>query len=174
MASSSAASGPQTAPGDEVRPGGGLGILANTLGFRLRRLHTLLIKSIGRTISATPGLEQADLRPGTLAALALIAANPGISQTELASLGGYDKTAVMTMVDVLEDKDWAVRRRSPTDRRRHVLGVTPEGERMLRELDRIAIQNEARINAALTEEERRQLYEILDRIYDVCARAEPE
>lgn len=144
-----------------------LGDLKHLLGFRLRRIQNHLAKALVERLATAPELGS-PVKNGEFSALALIAANPGISQIELSRVGGFDKTSVVMMVDDLEARGWAERRRSQTDRRRHTLHVTAAGEAILVTLDRIARANEARINSALSPEERRRLYELLDRIYETC------
>ena len=145
-----------------------LGTLNHVLGFRLRRIQTHLAKALVGRLSQVPAVAGSVVRTGEFSALALVAANPGMSQIQLAGVGGFDKTAVVAMVDDLEAKGWVLRQRAPDDRRRHTLHVTPAGEAMLIELTKIAQANEARINLALSAEERQRLYETLDRIYEVC------
>ncbi len=73
-----------------------------------------------------------DLTPVQYAALAAIAANPGLDQVTLAGLIAYDRTTITGVVDRLVQKDLAVRRSSSRDRRVRELQVTSEGKRTLR------------------------------------------
>jgi DNA-binding MarR family transcriptional regulator len=139
-----------------------LGLLKDVLGFRLRRIQNHLSKTF------TERLAGREIKPGEFSALALIAANPGISQTELATEGGFDKTALVVLIDDLERWGWAERKRSTADRRRHALYITPVGEVQLQELFAIGKANEAPITEALSEAELRNLFATLDRIYQLC------
>ncbi len=139
-----------------------LGVLKDMLGFRLRRIQNHLSKNFAERLAGR------DIKPGEFSALALIAANPGISQIQLATEGGFDKAALVVLLDDLERWGWAVRRRSTADRRRHALEITPKGEKALAELFAIGLANEATVTDALAEEELANLYAVLDRIYGLC------
>jgi len=148
----------QTSPPD----GGELGVLNDVIGFRLRRIQNHL----SRTFSER--LADRGVRPGTFSALALIAANPGVSQTDLARDLGSDKASVVSIIDELERQGWAVRKRSTTDRRRHSLHSTVPGRRVLNEIGVIARETEAPVRAILSDAEFEVLSELLDRIYTRC------
>jgi DNA-binding MarR family transcriptional regulator len=126
-----------------------LGVLKDVLGFRLRRVQNHLAQNFRERLA------DRNLKPGEFSALALISANPGISQIELAEEGGFDKTSLVMMIDDLETWGWAVRRRSTVDRRRHALHVTPAGKKVLNELFQVAKEVEAPIAQALGEAELR-------------------
>jgi len=139
-----------------------LGLLRDVLGFRLRRIQNHLAQTFSQALAGR------DMKSGEFSALAIISANPGISQIELARFGGFDKASVVMLLDDLQSWGWAVRERSTQDRRRHALYVTPLGDKMLVELMELATANEAKIHAALSDHELENLYAALDRIYDVC------
>ena len=144
-----------------------LGVLRDVLGFRLRRIQNHLSKSFAERLAGR------DIKAGEFSALALIAANPGISQTQLANEGGFDKAALVMLIDDLERSGWALRKRSTADRRRHALEITPAGEEVLAELFEIGKANEAPITDALDPVELRNLYTTLDRIYRLCFSDDP-
>jgi DNA-binding MarR family transcriptional regulator len=143
-----------------------LGVLEGVFGFRLRRIQNHLTRGF------TDRLAGRELRPGVFTALALIDANPGLSQTALASEIGFDKATVVAIVDSLEALGWAERRQAKTDRRRRALEATAEGRSALTELQEVCLANEARARAALTATEQRSLFDLLDRIYDACSRTD--
>ncbi len=147
-------------PADE--PKVELGLLSEVLGFRLRRIQNHLSRSL------IERLRRPDVRSGAFSALALIDANPGISQKSLAREIGLDQATVVSIVDALETQGWAQRRRAETDRRRHALSITPVGARVLAEFRTVYLANEAGIYAALSEAERTDLFCLLDKIYGVC------
>ena len=139
-----------------------LGVLNDVVGFRLRRIQNQLSRTFAERIGSK------DLRPGGFSALALIAANPGLSQTGLSRVLGFDKATVVAIIDCLEHLGWAERRRSSVDRRRHSLFIRDAGEEALARLRVIAMANEDRIHAALTDAEQAQLFVLLDKIYSAC------
>ena len=158
MARASSKSPPAEDPANDVE----LGVLNNFIGFRIRRIQNHLSRAFSERIA------DKEVRPGLFSALALIAANPGLSQTTLAREIGFDKATVVALLDALEKLQWAERRRSPDDRRRHSLYITPKGEKALANLCDIAEANEAAIHAVLSDAEQKQLFALLDKLYAVC------
>lgn len=144
-----------------------LGRLGNFVGFRLRRVQNQLSRNF------TAVTTELGLRQGLFSSLAIVAANPGISQSELSREVGLDKSVTVTMVDEMEKFGWAERRRSPQDRRRHALYVTPAGSDKLDQLFALMEQTEAEVLHALTPAEMALLSELLDRMYDAIVRDEP-
>ncbi len=143
-----------------------LGRLGDFVGFRLRRVQNQLSRDFA-TATAAQGL-----RSGLFSSLGIIAANPGVSQSELSREVGLDKSVTVTIVDELERFGWAVRQRSLHDRRRHALYITPEGERHLDELFGVVAQTEDAVLHQLSPAEMHVLSELLDRMYAACVRDE--
>lgn len=139
-----------------------LGILKDVIGFRIRRIQNHLSRSFAERI------HRKDIKPGLFSALALISANPGISQTTLAREIGFDKATVVALLDALEHLKWAERQRAPEDRRRHALYVTKTGQKALSDLMVQAIANESKIRAALSASELAELFATLDKLYETC------
>ena len=140
------------------------GLLTHRLSFRLRRLLGLLASRV--VIAHTPF----GLRSGSFTTLALIAANPGCSQIQVSREGGIDRTLLVSLVDELERKGFAIRARSPVDRRRSSLYVTPEGEKNMNEMLVAAMGTEESIRNAFTAAELIQFFSYLDRAYQILAR----
>ncbi len=134
-------------------------MLAPLLGFRMRRIHSHLTRAFSTRLG-----ERA-LKPGGFSALGLIAANPGLSQKMLSDELGQDKATVVALLDELERRGWAERRRDAVDRRRHHLHVTPQGQAALDWMAGQAIENERDVVDALSVEEATQLLDLLDRVY---------
>lgn len=141
-----------------------LGRLGDFIGFRLRRVQNQLSRNFA-VVSANEGL-----RSGLFSSLAIVSANPGISQSELSREVGLDKSVTVTIVDELEKYGWAERRRSTQDRRRHALFVTPAGEAKLDGLFALMEKTEADALHQLTGDEMRVLSELLDRMYEAIVR----
>jgi DNA-binding MarR family transcriptional regulator len=138
-----------------------LGVLNDdVLVFRIRRIRDLLAERFRQSSTEGRGL-----RAGEFSALALIDANPGISQSDLARIGGFDQTALVSILDDLEEHAWAVRKRDRTDRRRHRMEITPKGREALADLLNRARENEAPARNALSKEEFRALQSSLNKIY---------
>lgn len=141
-----------------------LGRLGDFVGFRLRRVQNQLSRKFA---SATADM---GLRSGLFSSLAIVVANPGISQSELSREVGLDKSVTVTIVDELEKYGWAERRRSPEDRRRHALFVTPEGNQQLDRLFARMEEVEGDVLHQLTPAEHQLLNDLLDRMYEAVVR----
>jgi len=133
------------------------GILAGSVGPRVRLLrNALAARSIA--VSAPHGLPT-----GSLTVLALIAANPGSSQSALAQRAGLNKSALVGIVDQLEAKGLAARDRSTSDRRRNQVTVTPEGEAAMQALFVAVAAEEGAVRDALGSADLAVLLGLLDR-----------
>jgi DNA-binding MarR family transcriptional regulator len=139
-----------------------LGVLNDILGFRLRRIQNHLSREFQERV------RENDIKPGLFSALALIAGNPGLSQISLSREVGFEKGTVVALVDDLERRGWAERRRSTADRRRHSLYATAAGLAAIDYLRDTAVVTETRIREVLSPEELRQLLALLDKIYVAC------
>ena len=133
------------------------GILEGSVGPRARLLRNALsARSIA--VSAPHGLPT-----GSLTVLALIAANPGSSQTALAGRAGLNKSALVGIVDELERRGLVERDRAASDRRRYQVSVTPEGEQAMRALFAVVTREEGPIRDALGKRDMIALLTLLDR-----------
>jgi DNA-binding MarR family transcriptional regulator len=133
------------------------GILEGSVGPRVRLLrNALTARSIA--VSAPHGLPT-----GSLTVLALIAANPGSSQSALARRAGLNKSALVGIVDQLEAKGFAARDRSASDRRRNQVTVTPEGEAAMHALFVAVAAEEGAVRDALGSADLEVLLALLDR-----------
>jgi len=157
---------PPVTDGARPAPAVNLGRLGNFVGFRLRRVQNQLSRNF------TAVTTEQGLRQGLFSSLAIVSANPGISQSELSREVGLDKSVTVTMVDEMEKFGWAERRRSQQDRRRHALYVTAAGEAKLDQLFALMDQTEAEVLHTLSPAEMALLSELLDRMYDAIVREE--
>jgi DNA-binding MarR family transcriptional regulator len=133
------------------------GILEGSVGPRVRLLRNALsARSIA--VSAAQGLPT-----GSLTVLALIAANPGTSQSALASRAGLNKSALVGIVDGLERRGLVERGRAAGDRRRYQVSVTEEGARTMRALFALVDREERPIRDALGKRDMIALLALLDR-----------
>jgi DNA-binding MarR family transcriptional regulator len=79
---------------------------------------------------------------------------------------------VVALVDDLEQRGLAQRRRDPADRGAYTLHLTPAGRKMLARLGRVAEEHEAELLTALNASERRQLISVLQRVAESQGLAE--
>ena len=144
-----------------------LGVLGDIVGFRFRRVQNAMTRAYSRAIADKA------LRAGTFSCLAIIAENKGISQNDLGRAISIDKTAVMQIIDEIEDRGLGVRVRSKVDRRRHSLYLTKEGEDLLAELAETVRRSEAEVLAALDDDDFRDLHRLLTKMYAGLAETAP-
>jgi DNA-binding MarR family transcriptional regulator len=109
-------------------------------------------------------LARIDLHPRHFGMLSHLAASEGQSQQALSIALGIHRSAVVALVDDLEQRGLAERRRDPADRRAYTLYLTPSGRDRLADLKRIAEKAEAELLAALDTSERSQLISLLQRV----------
>jgi DNA-binding MarR family transcriptional regulator len=109
-------------------------------------------------------LARLDLHPRHFGMLSHLAASEGQSQQALSIALGVHRSAVVALVDDLEQRGLAERRRDPLDRRAYALYLTPPGRAVLADLQRIAEQHEAELLTALDASERTQLISVLQRV----------
>jgi DNA-binding MarR family transcriptional regulator len=90
-------------------------------------LLTQLTKSIYRRISEP----ELGMRLKDFVALAHLRTYPGITQQELGEVLGVDANNLVILLNELEEAGWALRRRDPEDRRRHLVDITLDGQAAL-------------------------------------------
>ncbi len=82
--------------------------------------------------AAGPALLPYGIDGRELAVLAVLGAAVPLSQQQAADQLGVDRTTMVALVDVLEDKGLVTRRRSPDDRRKNIVALTDAGRRCLK------------------------------------------
>ena len=126
---------------------------------------TVLITRLARAMRRR--FEQAvtplGLRARHLVALRYLQDHGPSAQQNLIEALGLDASNLVALLNELEDADLIVRRRDRADRRRGIIELSPEGERMLLEVDRALEEVDDEILAPLSAEERATLNELLAR-----------
>jgi DNA-binding MarR family transcriptional regulator len=103
------------------------------------------------------------LRPRHLVALTVLRSAGDISQQALAGTLQIDGTNVVGLLNDLEAAGLVERRRSPEDRRRHVVSLTETGARRLKEAECRLAAVEDEVLGALDPAERKTLDDLLRR-----------
>ena len=93
-----------------------------------------------------------------------IAGASGRSQQAVAEQLGMHPSRIVALVDGLERDGIVERRRNPQDRRNYALHLTDAGHTALAELSGASAEHEADLCAALTDDERIQLTQLLRRV----------
>jgi MarR family transcriptional regulator, lower aerobic nicotinate degradation pathway regulator len=105
--------------------------------------------------------ERIGLSPYHYAILALLDVGAPETQAAIADALGYDRGTLVGLLDELEEQKLVERKRSPDDRRRHLVRLTAEGKKTLGKLRALARRLEDEFLAPLDEEQRRQLHALL-------------
>jgi DNA-binding MarR family transcriptional regulator len=131
------------------------GLLPSLLGYRLR----LAQQAVFRDFASSVG----ELSPGRVGILLLLEANPGVAQGRLAQAVSLDRSTMVGIVDMLEERGLIARRRGE-DRRTNGLWLTEEGRALVARLKRRIQAHERRVAARLTARERAQLLALLEKL----------
>ncbi len=136
-----------------------MGILPELLGYHLRLAQRAIFADFAQSMA---GLE---VSPGLFGLLVIVEANPGLKQTELADAAQLDRSSLVPALDKLEERGWMERRASEHDRRVNGLWLTGAGAIVLRQIKQQVLAHERRLARQLSSGERRQLVELLGRIF---------
>ena len=124
-------------------PPGPSASLADNLGFLLGHAHDR-----HRALAASR-LVEVGLAPKEYGALSVLVAEGPLTQQQLGRRTGIDRTTMVAVADALEEKGFAVRERSPADRRAYELRATAQGRRTLGRAARAMHRAEAEFLEAL-------------------------
>jgi DNA-binding MarR family transcriptional regulator len=125
-----------------------------------------LLKRLGDLVKerAVTEFVAAGCNPYQHAVLALLAEGAADTQAQIADALGFDRSALVGMLDDLEEQGLIERRRDPKDRRRHVVSMTPAGKRILSHRRAILGGIEEDFLVPLDNDERAQLHGLLSKL----------
>jgi DNA-binding MarR family transcriptional regulator len=133
--------------------------LRTILGYKLRRAQLSAFQDFLQAFA------KMKLRPAEFSVLALIAETPGQKQSEIAEQLGIKRANFVALMDGLERRGLAERRKAHSDRRSHSVHLTPEGVRFVKKMSAIWEQHENRLVERLGgPAEKERLIALLDRI----------
>jgi DNA-binding MarR family transcriptional regulator len=132
--------------------------LSQRVGFLLAQLGTHAHRRFAERLA------ELDLHPRHFGMLSHLAASEGQSQQALSIALGIHRSAMVALVDDLEGRGLAERRRDPVDRRAYTLYLTRRGRNVLARMQRVAQEHEAELLTALSASERAQLIALLQRL----------
>ena len=122
---------------------------------------TVLVTQLTRVIYRRTSEDLLGMRLKEFATLATIRDHSPIPQQELGELLCIDPNNLVLLLNELESKEFAVRRRDPGDRRRHLVEITDEGLRAFDSAEKGIESVEDEVLGALTRAERDALHELL-------------
>ena len=131
-------------------------LLLGLVGFHLRFAQNAVVDHFLEHVG------DGTVTPIQFSTLVLVRSNPGLSQTALSRAVGIERSSTVTVIDGLEKRGLVERRRP--DRRSHALHLTAAGKRLLARLEPQVQEHDAAIAAALSEDEKRLLIGMLDRL----------
>jgi DNA-binding MarR family transcriptional regulator len=135
--------------------------IEDIIGYKLRLAQLLVFQDFLETFS------ELRLRPAEFSVLVLIARSPGLKQTEVAERLGIKRANFVALMDGLERRGLAERRKSASDKRSHSLHLTPDGLHFAERMLTIWKTHEQRFVDRLGGREARdKLIELLDLLLD--------
>jgi DNA-binding MarR family transcriptional regulator len=149
---------PKTSILDEHRssPGLLLALIGHEAMRRLRAAHTIH-----------------GLKPRQFQVLGLLHDHDDLAQRELMETMGIDPSILVTLLNPLEAEGLVSRERDPEDRRRHLVALTPAGEKKLVAASRAQKETEDELFDSLDQNQREQLRTLLATLRDALG-TDPE
>ena len=127
-------------------------------GHLIRRAHQRAVAVFMEETAAF------DVTPVQFAILNALIDDPGEDQVTLAARVAFDAATSGSVIGRLEAKGWVRRQPDAQDRRRKLIWVTPEGERVALSMKRAVARAQTRILSGLDDAERAQLVALLGKL----------
>ncbi len=127
---------------------------------------TVLLTQLTRGIYRRTSEAALGMRLKEFVALAYLRSHPGITQHELGESIGVDANNLVILLNELEEAAWALRRRDPGDRRRHLVDITSKGAAALAKAESAIALVEDQVLAALSTSDRATLARLLSKAID--------
>lgn len=125
-----------------------------------------LVTQLGRVIYRRATEEVIGMRLKQLIALDHLRANDSCLQQGLGQMLMLDPNNCVLLLNELDKAGYVERLRDPTDRRRHIVEITPEGRRALEEAEGRLEALEGEVLGNLDAAERRRLHDLLAKALD--------
>ena len=134
-------------------------------GYLIRRAHQTSMALFAQELG------DYDVTSLQFAIMQALVDEPGADQITVAQRVALDAATSGSVIMRLEDRGWLRREPSPTDRRRKLLWLTEQGEKMAMEMKKPAKNVQQRLLAALSEAERVQFVALLKRVSGIDSEA---
>jgi DNA-binding MarR family transcriptional regulator len=135
-----------------------MGELPFLVGYALRRAQLVVFQDFFRTFA------EVRIRPAQFSILTVLERNPGLKQTDVASVLGIKRTNFVVLLDELERRGLAQRRAAEGDRRSSALYLTEKGRALVRKLKKMVAVHDKRVTARIGTMGRKQLFKLLHRL----------
>lgn len=122
------------------------GVLDTSLGYLIRRAQLRIFQEFNHYFEAL------DIKPAQFSALEIIYSTPGLRQSSLAKALNIQRTNMVGMLDILQQRGLIERQPSSNDLRAHALHLTSKGEKLLEHLHQQFHQHEGLLHQRLGEE----------------------
>ena len=132
---------------------------------------TVLVTQLTKAVYRRTAELELGMRYREFVALGYLQVHSGISQQELGEALLIDANNLVIVLNELEAAGYALRRRDPEDRRRHLVEITPDGLVALKKVESAIAVVEAELLAALSATERETLRRLLARAVEGAALA---
>jgi DNA-binding MarR family transcriptional regulator len=114
----------------------------------------------------TEALEPFGIRPRHVAALIELRDRGELTQQSLCGQLHLDPTNLVAILNDLEERGYAIRRRDPEDRRRHLVEVSKKGVAVIEKVSAVMDEVEADLLQGVDPAAREQLEDLLGSIWD--------
>ena len=131
------------------------GQLPGFIGYQIRRAQAWVFAEFLQELGTL------DLTPGSFGLIALVRANPGITQNQLARAFGIDKSTLTPVLNRLQQRGLILREPRANDRRFNVLRIAPGAEGRVRNILGRVEAFETRMSERLGAEKSGLLIELL-------------
>ncbi len=143
---------------DPHRPDVDYGVLDELVGYGLRRAQIRMTEAFDARLGGQGVTTQ------RFSALVLIASNPGLKQTELASIMGIARSGALAIVEALSVQGLIERRPAPGDARAQALFLSLAGEVRLPQIVEIVREHDRELVRGFSAAETLALKALLERL----------
>ena len=133
-------------------------ILPQLVGHHIGRAYRALFDHFCQTTA------EYDITPRQFVALVLIDSNPGSSQTIISRAAGIERSTMVSLVDILEERKLVVRSRSTKDRRSYALTITEQGRDLVAKVKPLVTAHDTHVTQHLSDEDKDLMVKSLDKV----------
>src|SRR5216683_6256303 len=133
-----------------------------------------LLTQISKALHRRTAEELLGMRLKQFLLLGYVRDHAGVSQQELETALLVDANGVVLLLNELESAGFSVRRRDPSDRRRHLVELTESGRAAVERAEKARETLEDEVLAGFSQDERATLRRLMRRVLDALQRVPAE